>query len=159
MAGLKCYVSMPPVTLGASGGWKSLMFLAVPSNLRAIIDSWGVTPKGTVNSDPAVQFRLVKASSVGTGGTALTIAKRNSAFAENPATAGFVAKSASWTAEPTSTGEALDLKNCHPQGGMDFPTFERGAIQIGGGETVLLQYNNDSGGASIDCGAEVAFEY
>lgn len=158
MAGLKCYVSAAPVTLGNSGGWKTLIFLTVPANLRAIIDSWGVEPKGTTNSDPAVQFRLIKASGVGTGGTSLTVSKR-SPFTETPATAGFVAKQATFTGEPTPTGDALDYKNCHPQGGIDWPTYERGAIQVGGGETILLQYNNDSGGASIPCGGEIAFEY
>lgn len=158
MAGLKSYVSAAPVTLGNSGGWKTILYLTVPANIRAFIDSWGVTPKGTVNSDPAIQFRLVKASGVGTGGTSLNVAKRLP-FSENPATAGFVAAQATFTGEPTPTGDALDLKNCHPQGALDWPTFERGAIQVGGGETLLLQYNNDSGGAGIPCGAEISFEY
>lgn len=160
MALLKCYVSMStPVTLGNSGGWKSLLFLTVPAHIRAIIDSWGVHPKGTTNTDPAIQCRLIKASGVGTGGTTLNVGKRNSAFAEVPATAGFVSKCLAFTGEPTPTGEQLDYKNVHPQGGADWPTFERGAIQVGGGETILIQYNNDSGGASIPCAAELAFEY
>ena len=160
MALLKCSVSMASVvTLGNSGGWKTLLFLTVPAHIRAIIDSFGVFPMGVTNTNPAIQCRLIKASGVGTGGTSITVAKTSSEFAEVPATAGFVCKSATFTGEPTPTGIQLSYKNVHPQGGADWPTFERGAIQVGGGETILLQYNNDGGGASITCGAEIDFEY
>jgi hypothetical protein len=154
MAHRKVYAPLDTaVTLGNSGGWKSLIAFQAPANIAQIIDSWGVYPQGQVNSDKGIAIRLILGSTMGTG-AAGTLVKRGG-YAETPQGTLTIAP---FSVEPTPSGKALDGKTAHPQGAGDWPTIERGAIILPGSAIILVQYQNDSGGAGIPAFADLAFE-
>lgn len=160
MAGLKFSCTLPaPITAGTSGGWKTLLMYVVPNDARVLLDSWGVYPMGTVNSDQPIRCRLIRTSNQGTGGNTGTPAKLNTAFPEAVSgTFKYAGSPAPWTVEPTDSGSALQLRSAHPQGGSDWPALERGAISFGENEIVCVQYWNDGGGASVPLGADLCLE-
>lgn len=155
MAGLKANFTTAPITIVTTSGWKTLLQILAPTNQRVFVNSWAVCCKGTVNTDKPIRIRLVRQSTAGTPGSTLTAGKRNTAFAETPQTAGY---SGTFSAEPTVSGEAVDgEKTVHPQAGVENVSFERGEIQLAGGERMAVQYENN-GGAAVDVVAEVAIE-
>lgn len=157
MAKLLCYASVEGVftALATTAGWKTLLQVLAPTDQRIEINSYGLYPKGTVNSDPAVKLRLVKQSDAGAGGTAVTVGKRTPGASETPRTS---VLRGPFTTEPTVTGVAVDLKNVHPQQGFEEPELVPGQWIIAGGERVALQYMNDAGGAAIPADTDIAWE-
>lgn len=156
MAGLFCKARSDEITLVTSSGWNTALQIAAPSNHRVRILSWGISCRGTTNSDKPIKARLVRQSDAGTGGVSATAGKQNTGFSETPQS---TLLSGPWaTTEPTSTGEALDEKTVHPQAGIEIPTYERGQIELAGGERVAIQYDNESGGSSIGAIFDINFE-
>jgi hypothetical protein len=142
------------LTLGTTSSWKTLLQVLAPSNQRVFINSWGVYSKGTVNTDKPIRIRLIRQSTAGTPGSTLTPGKKNTAFTETVQTAGY---SGTFSAEPTVSGEPLDEKMVHPQAGVENVSFERGEIQLAGGERAAIQYLNDAG-AAVDVVADMSIE-
>ena len=157
MAKLLCYKAVEGVftALETTAGWKTLLQLLAPTDQRINVNSYGLYPKGTVNSDPAIKLRLVKQSDAGVGGTVVTAQKRPPGAAETPRT---TILRGPFTTDPTISGDSLDLKNVHPQQGFEEPELVPGQWIIAGGERVALQYMNDAGGAAIPADPDIAWE-
>jgi len=153
---LKCYAQCEISGLdnGVSAGWLTAIRLTAPANVRPEIDSYGCDPQGTVNSDPPIKLRLIKASAAGSGGSAITVTKRSPGGSETPQIS---AQAGTFSAEPTTTGQPLDVKSTHPQQGFEEPAIHPGQWEILGGEVLLLQYNNEGGGAGIDAKFDIAW--
>lgn len=154
MARIKTYATTGEITLGVSGGWKTLLLYQEAAGARAAVDRWGVYPMGTVNSDPHVRTRLIRAADVGTGGSAVTGAVTNGASESVRGTF----KQGTFTVEPDVSGKfPLDLKPAHPQGGVEYPAVEPGQWEVPASGIILVQYWNDSG-AAVKVTADLGLE-
>ena len=156
MAGVKIYIAMTTeLTLLTTSGFKTLLMYEAASNVRALIESWGVYPRGKVNSDEPVRFRLVKCSDNGTGGTAITTSAVTINDVAETKTGTFT--QGTFSVEPT-VSEVWDQKSVHPQAGIEWPSITPGMRQVGGGDIIAILYENDGGGAAIPCTAELLLE-
>lgn len=154
MAGLICYQASDEVAVLNSGGWKTLCHIAAPANQRVNILRWGIYCKGTVNTDKPIRGRLIRCSDNGTTPTSKTVQKRNGIFPETPQTAFYHA----YATGPTVINDALDHKLAHPQTGFEQVGIRDPEFQLAGGEKGAVQYNNDTGTASIPIYADITWE-
>lgn len=155
MAGVHVYATSQDLTLATSAGWKTLLMYTEAAGGRSRLRSWGVYPRGTVNSDKPIQMRLIKASAAGTGGTAVTPQVTNGVAEAARGT--FKDATGTFSVEPTPTGQSLDQKSAHPQGGIEYPSVDPNERMIGQNEIWLVQYQNNAG-AAIVVTADLAME-
>jgi hypothetical protein len=157
MAGVFVRASLTAeITLGNSGGWKTLLLFQEAANSRSKAVTWGVYPMGTVNTDQHIRTRIIKASDVGTGGTAAA-KKTLNAIAETPR--GTFTQGTFGTEPNVAGAVALNDKSAHPQGGgIEWPSTEQYECQIGSSEILCVQYWNDGGAANIKAKADLLLE-
>jgi len=154
MARIKVYATTGEITLGTSGGWKTLLMYQEAAGNRSAIDRWGVYPMGSVNSDPHVRTRLIRAADAGTDGTAVTATVINGASESVRGTF----KQGTFTVEPDVSGKVpLDLKPAHPQGGVEYTAVDPGQWEVPASGVVCIQYWNDSG-AAVKVTADIGLE-
>jgi len=149
MAGLFFQFNSDPFTLvEVDTSWRTLGILKAAVNHRYNLSLWGVHGRGTVNSDKPVRFRLIRTSDDGVGGTnkSTEIGKKNTAFPEAATGVIFVGP---FSTEPAIFGNQLRGMLVHPQQPADLPSLERAEYQIGGGERLALQWNNEGGTANL----------
>lgn len=158
MAGLKAKFTSDEVTLATTAGFKTLIVVEAAAHQRVNVLSWGVYCRGQNNADKPVKTRLIRCSTAGTGGETLTPSKLNTAFPETvQTTAKGECSGTPFSVQPTASGEQIDQKPVHPQTGIDVVSPEREIMQVGGGEKIALQYDNE-GGAGVPAWADIVFE-
>lgn len=161
MAGLHFYYKSPEVTLETAAGWNTLFLIQAPAvadGIRFRVAKWGGLIRGQTNSQLHVLFRVIRCSDTGTGGTteaASAIAKLNTVVPES--FKGTIIRG-TFSAQPTTSGAPLREFPFHPQAPQEFPVLERGELEIGGGEILAIQYNNDAGNTSVKASGEITVE-
>jgi len=154
MSRLRTFGKGDPVSAIADSAWRALILVTAPANQRGVIEKWGVTARGVVNSDKPIKVRLIRASDAGTGGSAKTAGKKNTNFSETPQ----MVYTHNFSTSPTPTGEPLDESVIHPQQGGQGVCLERGEWELAGGERAMVQYMNDGGTASIPLSGKLDVE-
>jgi hypothetical protein len=127
MAGLLCIAQTSEVALVAATA-KTILQLTAPTNQRLKVKRWGVFFDGIANDAEPVEIRLLRQTTVGTGGDVLTPVLQV-AGSETIQTSGL---SDIDVAEPTA-GDVVDVAEVHPQSGYEVIIPFDMPIEIPGG--------------------------
>ena len=130
---------------------KTVIQLIAASGHRVTILGWGVFFDGTSAAAEPVQVDVIRQTSAGTGGDALTLQKFDDSIADALAT---TALSDIDGSEPTGS-VILDVAEVHPQAGYEIMYPFGQEIIIGAGDRVGIRCNAP---AAVNVRAKVRFQ-
>lgn len=150
MAGINLSAATPEFTTGTSK--KTVLQILAPTNRRLVVKEWGVSFKGTSNTEAPILVELIRQSTAGLDGDVLTPRKMNSADDETVQTTAL--SNIDGSTQPTD-GDVLARKEVHPQGGYDWQAPFGGEIHVPGGERLGIAV---SAGSAVNMTAHFVFE-
>ena len=147
MSGVRFALQGAEISTGVTK--KTVIQLEAGANHRVLVDEISVSFKGIVNTDSPILVEILKQSSAGTGGDALTPKKWDSDYSETIQASGL--KDIDGSTQPTDVEEVMG-EEVHPQGGFTWQARHGGEIVIPGGGRLGIAI---TAAVSVSCKARI----
>jgi hypothetical protein len=135
---------------------KTILQINTPTNQRIKVNEWDIAFNGTSNTAAPILVELVRQTSAGTGGNALTLIKLNNSDQETLQTSGQYGPTTTiWTTEPTDSSIIPFCEFVHPQQGYAWRARFGNDLQVQGGTRLGLRV---TAAASVNVTARLAAE-
>jgi hypothetical protein len=140
MAGVGFTAKTVEITIAT--GLHSILQILAAANHAFLVKEWSISFKGIVTTGTPILVELLRQTTAGTGGAALTLVKSPADDYDETIQASALSASTVWSAEPTA-GDVLDGVEVHPQTGYTWQAPFGQAIKVGGGDRIGIRANCD----------------